>query len=217
LFVYVVLIELVTSVQSAQSNGLVAALFLLTFAMLERRQVALASLFTALNVAIKVFGGAGLLLFVMYPRKARSAAWTVAWLALLAALPLVLVGPSELAAIYRAWFALLRQDTVRANTVSFYGWLDAWFRVSPPREIVLGASVAAAQPATPATPATPSTGATPATPATPADPSTGTAAIPATPATPAEPAVQATTDDPLAPTTTTDVKTNKGKKKSKPR
>ncbi|MGE5360874.1 MAG: glycosyltransferase family 87 protein [Bacteroidales bacterium] len=142
LFVYLVLIELVTSVQSAQSNGLVAALFLLTFAMLERRQVALAALFTALNVAIKVFGGAGLLLFVMYPRKARSAAWTLAWVVLLAALPLLLVGPSELVATYRAWFALLRQDTVRANTVSFYGWLEAWFRVSPPRQIVLAASVA---------------------------------------------------------------------------
>jgi hypothetical protein len=140
LFVYLVLIELVTSIQSAQSNGLVAALFLLTFAMLERRRFALAALFTAVNIAIKVFGGVGLLLFLMYPRKARAAAWTLAWLALLAALPLLVVGPSELVAVYKSWFALLREDTVRANTVSFYGWLDAWFHLSPPRGLVLAAS-----------------------------------------------------------------------------
>ncbi len=138
--VYLVLIELVTSVQNAQSNGLVAALFLLTFAMLERDKPALAALFTVLNVAIKLFGAAGLVLFLLYPSKRRAAGWLLLWLVVIAALPLLVVGPAELSGIYRSWLVLLREDTVRANTLSFYGWLGTWFGLAPPRAPVLAAS-----------------------------------------------------------------------------
>lgn len=139
--VYVVLVELVTSIQSAQSNGLVAALFLLSFVMLERRRLDLAALFAVLNVSIKLLGLAGFLLFLFYPRKWKAALWALAWLVLVAALPLLFVTPGELSAILVKWFQLLHEDTARANPMSVYGWLAVWFHFVPPRALVLAAGV----------------------------------------------------------------------------
>lgn len=105
-----VLVELLTSIQNVQVNPLVAALFLLAFTAFEKKQVALASLCIVLSVYIKVFGILGASLFLIYPNRLKFIAWSILWTILIMALPLVVVSPSELMALYQNWFQSLTAD-----------------------------------------------------------------------------------------------------------
>ncbi|HID37971.1 MAG TPA: DUF2029 domain-containing protein, partial [Calditrichaeota bacterium] len=105
-----ILLELLTSVQNAQSNGLMAALVVLTFNALENKQEASAALFLGLSVFIKIFSGAALLLVFFYPRKLKFFAYFIIWSAIFVLLPLTVIYPSQLVALYNSWLVLLSND-----------------------------------------------------------------------------------------------------------
>jgi hypothetical protein len=51
--------------------------------------------------------------------------------------PLVVVPPDYLAFLYRSWFDLLRNDHAAKAGLSVMSWLDAWFGLRPPKDLVI--------------------------------------------------------------------------------
>ena len=144
---WMVLPELITNLQSSQSNGLMAGLFLLAFALLERRRFALAALLLVASVYIKVFGLVAMALYLLYKPQWKSALWTAFFLVLLFVAPLVVVSPGLLAQHYADWLALLAQDaagTLHGSLPHPLGaaeWLKSWFGYTPSNASLVGVGV----------------------------------------------------------------------------
>lgn len=136
LVLWLILIELLTSIQNFQSNGLVTAFIIATFIALERRQPEVAGIFVALGASIKIFGGAGALFALFHPRKLRFVFAMIVSAVLLFALPLLVTSPSQLLWQYRNWSVLLRADYYAPEKLSIMSWLRAWFGFDLPNSIV---------------------------------------------------------------------------------
>jgi hypothetical protein len=135
-------IELISSVHNSQSNALIAGLILFAFLLLEKKQIALASLCIVLTVFIKVFGLVALALFIFYPNKIKAALYTIGWMILLAALPLLFISFTQLIFLYQSWMNLLRDDHSMSYGLSVAGWLHSWFGIEAKNMIVgLGAAI----------------------------------------------------------------------------
>lgn len=126
-----VLLELVTSLQNSQSNGLILGLLVWAFVFLERRNLAAATLLVLLSAFVKIFGAVAFLLFLLYPRQGRAFGYGVLWTVALVALPLLVVSAPDLAAQYQNWLALLRSDHSASAGLSMMGWLNSWFGLHP--------------------------------------------------------------------------------------
>jgi len=132
LILWIVLIELTTSLQNFQSNGLYAALFLLTLACFEDGKPSLAALIVALGGLVKIFGLAAGILFLFYRRKGAFAFWLAVWLVVLGLLPLVVISPEKLVFLYQSWFGLLTRDVSNYLGLSVMGGLRSWFGLAAP-------------------------------------------------------------------------------------
>ncbi len=131
-------IELLTSIQNSQSNGLMAGLLVFSFVFFERRNVLLASLFIVLTFYIKIFGIAVAGLFLLYPDRLKFIAYSVFWTIVLAILPLVLVSPEQLIFLYKSWANLLASDHAVSYGLSVMGILQSGFHLTPPKLLILG-------------------------------------------------------------------------------
>jgi hypothetical protein len=120
-------IELVTSLQNAQSNGLMAGLIILAFVYLEKKNIAIATLCIVATIFIKIFGIVAFALFLFYPNKLKSALYTLGWILLLGVLPLILISPEQLTFLYKSWGNLLQNDHSISIGFSVSGWLFTWF------------------------------------------------------------------------------------------
>jgi hypothetical protein len=127
LMLLVILIELITSLQNSQSNGLIAGLIIFAFLMMEKKQIALACLFIVGTIFIKIFGIVALALFILYPGKLKSALYSAGWIILLTFLPLLVISWSQLIFLYQSWLHLLQADQGISWGLSISGWLHAWF------------------------------------------------------------------------------------------
>jgi hypothetical protein len=132
-----IFIELVTSVQNSQCNALIAGLILFAFIFLEKKQVALASLFIVLTIFIKLFGLVALALFVFYPNKLKAVIYTIGWALIFVLLPLLVITPSQLSFLYQSWYHLLQNDHSASIGLSLAGWLYSWFGIEAKSVIVL--------------------------------------------------------------------------------
>ena len=130
-------IELFTSLHNAQANGLMAGLMILSFAFLQRDQIALATLAVALTFFIKIFGVVAFSLFLFFPGKARMLVWTVVWFLLLFLAPLLVVDWTHYAMLLKSWFVLLTADHDRSFGFSLLGWLYYWFGLNPGKNFIL--------------------------------------------------------------------------------
>jgi len=126
-----VFIELITSMQNSQSNGLTAGLILWTFVALERGKRWQAAGHVAASAFIKIFGIFAAVLALLYPQKWRFAAWLAGWSVLLTLIPLLVVTPSHLWQVYEWWWELLRDDHAASIGLSVQGWLQTWFGWMP--------------------------------------------------------------------------------------
>jgi hypothetical protein len=120
-------IELVTSLQNAQSNGLMAGLIILAFVYLEKKNIAIATLCVVATIFIKLFGIVAFALFLFYPNKLKAALYTLGWILLLAVLPLILISTEQLTFLYKSWGNLLQNDHSISIGFSVSGWLFTWF------------------------------------------------------------------------------------------
>ena len=135
---FVMGIELMTSMQNSQSNGLMAGLIILAFCMLEKEKILLATLFISLTVFIKIFGIIACVLFVFYSKKVRVVLFMIGWIALLAIIPRLFTGVDQLIFLYKSWLNMLANDHSASVGYSVLGWLQTWFKIEPNKILVLG-------------------------------------------------------------------------------
>jgi len=138
LVLLIVLIELMTSMQNDQSNGLIAGLLVFSFALLEKKQLALAAFCIVFSVFIKLFGIVGFALFLFYPQKLKLAGYTVLWTVLLFLVPLLFVGLGHYLELFRSYGELLANDHSTSYGYSVMGWLQTWFGLDLNKNIVVG-------------------------------------------------------------------------------
>ncbi|MCS6929016.1 MAG: DUF2029 domain-containing protein [Saprospiraceae bacterium] len=130
-------LELLISLQNSQSNGLLAAFVLLAWIALERGSLKIAAGWIAGGFFLKLFGFLAILPGLVYPRRWVLLSWSAAWIAFMAALPLLVLTPDQLIQVYSWWLELLRADHTASLGLSVMGWLDAWFGWQPPKMVVL--------------------------------------------------------------------------------
>lgn len=142
--IYVLLfcfIELMGSLQTAQSNGLTAALLILTFACLENGRFFLATFFVAFSLYLKIFGGIGLILFLFYPGKTRLLFYTLCWTLLLGFLPLAVIDLNRLFYLYKSWDLLLKTDQANSTGISVMGILQSGLKFDISNKITMLAGI----------------------------------------------------------------------------
>jgi len=131
----IVLLDVVRSLQAAQSNALVAGLILVAFVALERGREATAATAVVTGALIKVYPIAAATFAIFAPpppaRRVRFLAWSLGIGLALAALPLLVLSPAAVVAVYREWFAILQRDTVLQGQ-SVMRILSDWFAIAVP-------------------------------------------------------------------------------------
>lgn len=132
-----VLIELMTSLQNHQSNGLIAGLIILTFGLLEREKYALATLCVVSSIYIKLFGIIAVCLFIFYPGKWKLSLYMVLWSVLFLFLPLLVIDIDQLKFLYQSWKALIDMDQYGLGGLSVMGWFRSWFHLELNNNLVL--------------------------------------------------------------------------------
>ena len=131
-----VAIEVMTALQNSQSNVLLAGLLILAFCLLERRQVAAATLMIVIAAFTKLFGLVAFSLFLLYPQKPKFILYSALWGVLIGLLPLLAVPPAQLVRLYQSWWRLLSIDYGQSAGLSVMAWLQSWFRIAPSNSIV---------------------------------------------------------------------------------
>jgi len=131
-----VAIEVLTALQNSQSNVLLAGLLILAFGLLERKQVAAATLMIVIAAFTKLFGLVAFSLFLLYPQKGKFISFSALWAVVVGLLPLLAVPPAQLVRLYQSWWNLLSIDYGQSAGLSVMAWLQSWFRVAPSNSIV---------------------------------------------------------------------------------
>jgi hypothetical protein len=107
---WLVFLPALRSIQSAQSNALVAALIVVAFVCFERGRLWRAATAIALGTVIKIFPAVAIIFALPRRDRTRALLATVVITAVLIALPLIVVSPGGLAAQYSSWSALERSE-----------------------------------------------------------------------------------------------------------
>jgi hypothetical protein len=134
-------IELITSLQNEQSNGLIAGLLIFAFGWLERGKYWIASFCVVATIFIKLFGIVALALFLLYPNKLKLTYVTKAWAALFLLLPLLVVDADQLVFLYKSWWNMLANDHSISEGLSVVGWLTTWFGWDVNKTLISGLGV----------------------------------------------------------------------------
>jgi hypothetical protein len=125
-------IELLTSIQNAQCNGIVVGIMIGVFAAFERNEVVLAALLVCLGTCIKVFPAVTGVLFLFYDRRPRFLLACAGWGILLGVLPGLVTGLDGLVVVYRQWLHLLANDPTLALNYSVMSLTQRWFNFTAP-------------------------------------------------------------------------------------
>jgi len=143
LLALIVLIELMTSMQSEQSNGLLVGLLILAFCSLEKRNYLLAAFCIVFTVFIKLFGVVAFSLFLLYPKKWKLASFSIFWTIVLGAIPLIYLDFTEYKDTLIRYTEILTQDHENSAGYSVLGWLKTWFSLELNKSLLvaLGAAI----------------------------------------------------------------------------
>jgi hypothetical protein len=136
LVLWVILLELLTSIQNSQSNGLMAAFMILAFNAFENRKTLWAALFICLSIYVKVFGFVLILLTLLYKDRVKFLVYFFAWQAVLFILPLIFISFDQLIVLYGNWLNLLSTDHSASMGLSVMGWLDTWFGLTVHKNVL---------------------------------------------------------------------------------
>jgi hypothetical protein len=135
------LLEMLLSIQNTQSNGLMAGLIVLAFALAERSKYAWSTLCIVFSFYIKIYGILALVFYLFYPGRLRLAAWTIFWMVFFAVLPLLAVSTHQLGFLYHSWLSLLLNDRSASMGTSLMGIMDTWFHLASWKNAVTVAGV----------------------------------------------------------------------------
>ena len=129
-------LEMLLSIQNTQSNGLMAGLVVLAFALAERRRYILSTLCIVFSFYIKIYGGLAFVFYLFYPEKLKLMGWSLFWMVFFAVVPLVVVSGSQLLFLYKSWLHLLVNDRSASIGLSVMGLLETWFKVNISKNLV---------------------------------------------------------------------------------
>lgn len=122
-----IFIELLTSLQNAQSNGLMAGSIILANNFLQNKKAQWAALWLVIGTFIKVYGAVGFCLFLFYPHKLKFIGYSILWTVLFALLPLAVTSPAILIDQYQSWARMMAEDQGNSYGFSVMGLLHSWF------------------------------------------------------------------------------------------
>jgi hypothetical protein len=134
---WLVLPELIISLQNTQSNGLMAALMIWTYIALAREKPFAAAGYVMAGVFIKIFGVFAALTALFYRSQWRVfipalIGWGIFW----ALFPVVFSGWPHLKQLYEWWWMLLRDDHAASVGLSVSGWMETWFGWMPDKSMI---------------------------------------------------------------------------------
>jgi hypothetical protein len=123
-------LEMLLSIQNTQSNGLMAGLIVLAFALAERRRYMLSTLCIVFSFYIKIYGALAFVFYLFYPDKLKLMGWSLFWMVFFAILPLAVVSGSQLLFLYKSWLHLLQDDRSASIGLSVMGLMETWFTLN---------------------------------------------------------------------------------------
>lgn len=109
---WVILLEVLSALQMQQFNMITAALILSTYTALRRERRGWAAFFVAVGALVKLYGIVGMVFFLFFPRKWRSAGWLLFWIVVLILAPAMVCSPEYLAGQYAEWWHSLIDKNV---------------------------------------------------------------------------------------------------------
>lgn len=122
-----VLVALVSSIQNFQSNALLTGLLILGFSYAEKKKMLIAALLITFTFFIKIFGIAGLAIFIFYKHKWKSGLYVLFSLIVFTILPLIVVPFHQLIELYKSWLYMLQADHSVSYGYSVAGIISSWF------------------------------------------------------------------------------------------
>jgi len=134
---YFVFLQLITSIQNSQSNGMMAGLLIFALIFLEKKQYIWATFLIVFSAYIKIFGLAALVLLIFYPNKLKLSLYTVGWIIILGLLPALFIGLDSLIIVYQQWGEMLSGDYSSSTGLSMMGWLNTWFGIYPDKFLLV--------------------------------------------------------------------------------
>ena len=135
-------LEMLLSIQNTQSNGLMAGLVVLAFALAERRRYILSTLCIVFSFYIKIYGALAFVFYLFYPGKLKLMGWSLFWMVFFAVLPLAVVSGSQLLFLYKSWLHLLQDDRSASIGLSVMGLMETWFKTDISKNVVALAGMA---------------------------------------------------------------------------
>lgn len=126
-----VAIELITSIQNEQSNGLMVGLLVAAVGLLESGKYQWATLLIVISVYIKLFSIISLVLFLFYPKKFKLASYTALWFVVLFLVPLLFISFDQYLVLWKSFGEMLSQDHSASYGYSVMGILNSWFSIEP--------------------------------------------------------------------------------------
>jgi hypothetical protein len=104
--------ELMTASYGEQVNPAIAALIILSFVFINRKQDWLATLMIVIGTLIKLYGIVGLAFFFFSKKKPQFIISFFVWMAVLLALPMLVASPHFVLQCYHDWFISLRDKNI---------------------------------------------------------------------------------------------------------
>ncbi len=122
-----VLIELITSMQSQQTNALNVGLIVLGFANMEKKNYFWAVFFIVCTFYTKIYGISAAVIWFFYDNKIKNIFYGIFWLVVLGLVPLIFVDFSQLQWQYQNYLQLIQEDHVISYGLSVINILRKWF------------------------------------------------------------------------------------------
>ena len=132
------LLELLTSMQNSQANGLMAGLFVLAFGLLEKKHFFWATACIMISVFIKLFGIVGFALFLLYKPKLRLLIYTLITGLFLAITPLIFISLEQYNFLIESYIRLLSNDHQISAGYSVMGLINTWLSITVNKSLVVG-------------------------------------------------------------------------------
>jgi hypothetical protein len=140
LALWFIFLAMLTSIQNAQSNALMAALMIGAWNAQEKGKADFSGLFIVLAIFIKLFGVFALLPCLLFGDWKRLLRYTAASGVLFAFLPLYVLRFGELRLLYQNWYAAVRAFNQVRLGISFMGLLKSWMHLNLPANYVVAAA-----------------------------------------------------------------------------
>ncbi len=141
LILLLISIELVTSLQNEQSNGLIAGLLIFSFVLLEKDKPFWATLLIVLSAYVKLFGVVGFALFLFYPHKMKAVGYSLFWTIILGLIPLLVIDLNHNIMLYNSYLSMLVNDHSISVGYSVMSWMETWFNLKINKNLVVLAGV----------------------------------------------------------------------------